>query len=345
MIDSVRIRRFRCFESAEASGLGRINLVVGDNRSGKTAFLEALYLTCGNSPENHMKVRGWRGFGETLIKLSSSDVSSGALWRDLFFRFDTSAVASIDMSGSPSRSLSIALEERATISVPVKGADVLAPVVFTWKDAKDKPLKSVPRFTEKEGLLLPIVAVGIQGAMLGPVSARELARLFSDLDKRNMAKPVVEALRTQFPEIETVSVQIEEAVGQLLYAQIRSMPAKIPLPFVSAGINRLFAMLLNIETYPRGAVFIDEVENGIYFRRLPEMWRSLDEASRRQGTQLFVSTHSQETLNSLLSIIKGHESDFRLIRITRDDDGRSRIRVVKGIDFEAALEERVEVRG
>lgn len=343
MIDSVRIKNFRCFESAEAAGLGRINVVVGDNRSGKTAFLEALYLVCGNSPQNHMKIRQWRGLGEGFIKLSSSEVSSGALWRDLFFRFNSSTVVSIDVRGSPSRSLSISLEERASVSVPVKGADVLAPVVFTWKDAKGASSKSVPRLTEN-GLVMPMVQVGIPGAMIGPTGAQELARLFSELDKRNKAKPVVDSLRVQFPDIEAISVQTEEAVGQLLYAQLTGLPEKIPLPFISAGINRLLAMLTHIETYPRGAIFIDEIENGIYFKRLPEMWRAMAEAAQRQGTQVFASTHSEEALRSLLPVIEGKESDFRLLRLRKDEDGHSDIRVVKGTDLEAAIEERVEVR-
>lgn len=343
MIHSLEIKNFRCFESIEASDLGRINVVVGDNHSGKTAFLEALYLVCGNSPENHRKTRHWRGFGEPITILSSSAVSSGALWRDLFYRFRFSVLVSISIRGTISRSLSIALEEKQSVSVPMRGADVIAPVVFTWKDAKGNASRSVPRLTEREGLQFPIVPVGVSGAMLGPVSAAEVARLYSELDKRNRAQPVLESLRSMFPDIESVSVQTEEAVGQLLYAQVKGMPEKLPLPFISAGINRLLAILVNIETYPRGALFVDEIENGIYFKRLPGMWKTVAEASRRQGTQVFASTHSDEALRALLPTIQGNEADFRLIKLS-SEGGQSRIRVVKGADLEAAIEEGVEVR-
>lgn len=344
MIHSFAIKNFRCFASVKASDLGRINLVVGDNRSGKTALLEALFLVCGNSPENHLKIRGWRGLGGDIVRLSSSEFSSGALWRDLFFGFQSSAVLKIDVRGTISRSLSIDLREPVLVSVPLKGSDLLAPVVFTWRDAKGKASKSVPRWSENEGLQLPIVPVGVPGAMLGPVSAREIARLFSDLDKRNRAEPVVEGLQIHFSDIQSLSVQTDEAVGHVLYAQLASMSEKIPVPFISSGINRLLAMLIHIETYPKGVVFIDEIENGMYFKRLPEMWKVINEASRRRGTQLFASTHSQEALTSLLSVMKGNESDFRLIRVTRDDEGRSHVRVIKGGDLEAAIEDRVEVR-
>jgi hypothetical protein len=344
MIDSVRIRNFRCFESAEISGLGRINVVVGDNRSGKTALLEAIYLVCGNSPQNHFKVREWRGYSEGLAAVSTLDIASGALWRDLFFQFKFSVLVNIELRGTPSRSLAISFDERPSVTIPTKGSDVRAPVKFTWTDAKGTASSSVPRFTEKEGLVLPVAPVGIPGAMMGPVGAREVARLFSALDKRNKAHPIVASLKLQFPEIESISMQSDPGVGALLYTQLRGMPEQLPLPFVSAGINRLLAMLIEIETYPKGVVLIDEIENGIYFRRLQQMWGAVAEASGRQGTQLFVSTHSEEALKALVPVMKGNEADFRLIRLSRDSEGRSQIRVVKGGDLEAAIEEGVEVR-
>lgn len=47
MIDSVWIRDFRGIHTAHVTGLRSINVLVGPNNSGKTAFLEALYLGCG----------------------------------------------------------------------------------------------------------------------------------------------------------------------------------------------------------------------------------------------------------------------------------------------------------
>ena len=44
MISSLTIEGYRCFEHFEMSGLGRVNLLVGKNNSGKTSVLEAIYL-------------------------------------------------------------------------------------------------------------------------------------------------------------------------------------------------------------------------------------------------------------------------------------------------------------
>jgi hypothetical protein len=44
MIDTIEIKNFRCFDRANLEDLKTVNLVVGRNGSGKTAFLEALFL-------------------------------------------------------------------------------------------------------------------------------------------------------------------------------------------------------------------------------------------------------------------------------------------------------------
>ena len=44
MLRSLKIENFRCFQNFELQQLGRINLLVGKNNSGKTSILEAVHL-------------------------------------------------------------------------------------------------------------------------------------------------------------------------------------------------------------------------------------------------------------------------------------------------------------
>ena len=50
MLKSIKIENFRGFKTFELQQLGRINLLVGTNNSGKTSVLEAIQLLC--SPKN-----------------------------------------------------------------------------------------------------------------------------------------------------------------------------------------------------------------------------------------------------------------------------------------------------
>ncbi len=45
MLQSIEIENFRCFEKTAISGFEQINLITGKNNSGKTALLEALFVT------------------------------------------------------------------------------------------------------------------------------------------------------------------------------------------------------------------------------------------------------------------------------------------------------------
>ena len=82
MIKSLTIENFRCFKKIELHGLGTINLLVGQNGSGKTAFLEALYLLIGSGPRLALMIRGWRGLGN--VQVGSDRASFEEMWADPF---------------------------------------------------------------------------------------------------------------------------------------------------------------------------------------------------------------------------------------------------------------------
>jgi predicted ATP-dependent endonuclease of OLD family len=49
MLKSIKIENFRGFKSFELQQIGRINLLVGENNSGKTSILEAIQLLCSRT--------------------------------------------------------------------------------------------------------------------------------------------------------------------------------------------------------------------------------------------------------------------------------------------------------
>jgi AAA15 family ATPase/GTPase len=45
MIEDIEIHNFRCFDLLKVSGCKRVNLISGKNNVGKTALLEAIFLS------------------------------------------------------------------------------------------------------------------------------------------------------------------------------------------------------------------------------------------------------------------------------------------------------------
>src|SRR5947207_13061494 len=82
MYSRVSIKNFRGIESLEADGLRRINLIMGRNNSGKTTFLEALFLL-GGAPNPQLPTMLGQMRGQRL-----GDTPPDPVWRPLFHNLD-----------------------------------------------------------------------------------------------------------------------------------------------------------------------------------------------------------------------------------------------------------------
>jgi AAA15 family ATPase/GTPase len=65
------------------------------------------------------------------------------------------------------------------------------------------------------------------------------------------------------------------------------------------GTNRFIQILAVILTNKDGMVFIDEIENGLHYSRLYDIWKAIIEIVRQENVQLFVTTHDKESMEAL----------------------------------------------
>ena len=70
-IKNIEIKNFKCFEDFKAEGFGRVNLIGGKNNVGKTAFMEACYLsqvdTLGKLFEQLLEIKTHRNIINELL--------------------------------------------------------------------------------------------------------------------------------------------------------------------------------------------------------------------------------------------------------------------------------------
>ena len=57
MIKEIDIRNYKCFEHLKIQDCRRVNVIVGDNGSGKTALLEAMFMALGSTSEMVLRFR------------------------------------------------------------------------------------------------------------------------------------------------------------------------------------------------------------------------------------------------------------------------------------------------
>jgi predicted ATPase len=371
MIKSFKIKNFRCFRSIDAESLGRINVVVGRNASGKTTLLEAIFLVLGASPELGLRMRAWRGLGET-ITVANDVATLEELWADLFFQFDVNSQIAIDLTYEDKRTRTLRISHAprrraATVHSRAGSESVIpsgsraepasalvasaspdrtirdVPLRFEWKSARGENFVSYPQLTP-QGLSMPagnsVPAVFFQSA--SNATSPEVAARFSRLSQRNEEGPVVEALREEFPFVRNLSIEVV-AGSPVVQASIDGLRRKAPLGLVSSGVNKLLGLLVGIADTRGGVVLVDEIENGFYFDRLPAVWRLLLRFCESQDVQLFCTTHSYESISAIKGAIEMDAESFALLRVEGRENDRT-VRSFSGIHFAAAVEENVEVR-
>ena len=112
---------------------------------------------------------------------------------------------------------------------------------------------------------------------------------------------------------------------------------------VSSGISKFIAILLAILDSRDGAVFIDEIENGMYYKVLAKMSKNLLEQATAVGCQIFASTHSMEFLQLISPLIEENPNDFSIIRVEGNESG-SHATLYSGKNLSMALSQKVDVR-
>jgi len=351
MIQRVAVENFRCFQSLEVEGLKRVNLIVGKNSSGKSAFMEALFLSSSsNAPNNAFQMRAIRKAGAGY-QVPGDELALRSIWEDLFFDFDTGKKIHIHLRGTEGdqRQLWIAFREPTLQGSPsgkaLENVTAFPQIVFTWKRGGSRDIVIKPTVTPT-GLdthhaaidFFPMIWFNPNGADAPDVTARR----YSELSKRKLAQPIVEAIRGEFDFIEDLSIEFHSGLP-MLFATVKGKPQKVPIGLVSDGIQRLIAILLGIAYYKNGAVLIDQLEDGFYFDHFPSIWKVIYSFSVRYNTQLFVSTHSDECLSAVQDTLKANSGDFQLLRAERNDKTCS-IRQFDGDTLLSAIQQKVPFR-
>ena len=307
MYTSFSIENFRCFEKLTIEPLARVNLICGENNSGKTALLEALWLHSGpNSPDLGLRLLGFRG-------VMSPDPRR--LLHDMFSNFDAERTITLEAKGSwGARTLDIYIRasDAETFSVqpveelpaflaglqePGLSAVSNSEIVLEYTDEKNEEYVSTGRWEISrpptlKGLPPLPLAMATQGLAMNqaripvlPSSVLQSARIrnspeedigrFGDLELEGMADDIVECLRSVDPRIQRLTT-IAAPPTPMIYAHV-GLGRPVPMSFLGDGVGRLLSMALAFHGASNGMILIDEIENGLHHSALRACLRSLED--------------------------------------------------------------------
>lgn len=343
MYSSIQIQGYRGLDSFRMEGLGRVNLLVGTNNSGKTSILESIELLrsaghpqvlwsiaarrgeWGFVNEEHGRVppgprrevldvshlfadRELRGAIRIEAKLATDDQPSG--WNDKV----TMCVE--DRSNSPNEE-SNAQDEGERPLLRVK-----------WSDAEVDYKASI---TEDGYLFGPIRHVrarngsspGVQFVRTSRMTPADVVRTFSKFVLTPRHETIRQALRIVEPNVEDLAPIADsrtrfsrDAPGGVVL-RLRGVNDRVPIGSMGDGMWHMLGLALSIANADGGVLLIDDIDTGLHYSVMEGMWHMLSKAAAARSVQVFATTHSRDCYESLAAIAQGDDGDATIQRIDR----------------------------
>ena len=349
MLRELTVENFRAFRTLHLAGLGRVNLLVGANNSGKTSVLEAVsFLASGGDPLQlyaSLFRRGEQAFSEDTAADDAVDV------RHLFFGRKigddvTSRITAVDERGAR---ISLSL---STPSVSDEGLAEWRDAVFRLRARSGRSehaaielnrLGWMPRFLEVASPGTPTIrsAIQLSGGLTSAnatvarkvaASARvliiptwrlgedELAGLYDKIVITPEEATVVEALLEMEPDIRRIATRKLNFGGRGFVVGLEGSDDQVPLGSLGDGVHRMLAIALSLVAARGGYLLIDEIDTGLHHTVMRKMWALLFETAKRLDVTVFATTHSYDCVYALAAIARPDDrasGEVSLIRIER----------------------------
>lgn len=353
MFQNFVVKNFRCFGSLLLKPLARVNLIAGKNNTGKTALLEAIRLLCdptdsllptkineGRGIEDPAKVFAefWAWFFHDRNPAHQVELSC----QDDEGKTHTVRIYLTDIATARSGSAGV---PESPANFPGQGWHANSPCLVVKYEGSGGEARIVwvigaygeAWYTPKEGW-----RVGCEFVGSGLPSAERDVRNFSGLEIESRLGELMPSLQVLEPRLKKLSLAV---LGErpVIHGDI-GLSRLVPIPLMGEGVRRLLSILLATYHTPRGVVLVDEIENGLHFSVMKDVWLAIASAARDADIQVVATTHSWECIEAAHEAFKeSGPYEFRYHRLDR----RGEVIVVKTLDegmLDAVEKSDLEVR-
>ena len=368
MYSSIRVRGYRGLDSFRMEGLGRVNLLVGTNNSGKTSILECIELlrSAGN-PHVLASIASRRGEWGSVADATSRgglgprpeplDVSRLFANQDLHSVISVEAdrVAHVDTAAWNDKVM-LCVEEASGSELGERddAMDGDERLVLHVKWAK--PQDDYREFVTDEGFLTrirrPMRARNGSSPAAHFVSTRgmtaaEVVRTYSRFVFTEKGEAIKQALRIVEPAVEDIAPVADDrrflyrdAPGGVVL-KLRGIAGQVPVGSLGDGMWRILGLALAISNASGGALLVDEIDTGLHYTVMEDVWRMISERAAALSVQVFATTHSRDCYESLAAVV---ETDVGDVTIQRVDRTRGEAVSFSNQAIVAAAERNIEVR-
>ena len=326
-INNFTMHQFRGIKDLTLQNLGNINIFVGLNNSGKTSILEAIEIYCNPlkplvlySTSRRREIKSSRQSILDTIKwlfpINNSEKKEIILESDGDFPLRKYTAIYKEFSGiNPENEEGLDLE---------KGGELLLKAKI-YNEVQEESFK----IWENEGFIdkknhkyvsLPVVTVNLMSHRIEQLQISAL----SEALLQNFKLEIIELLQIFEPEITDIEILSPRGNIPEIYINHQQL-GKCPLSIFGDGIRHLLHLALNLVKVQNGVLLIDELETAIHTGVLTKTFSWLVRWCTKMKVQIFLTTHSLETIDSLLDATELY-TDLMLYRLEKK---AGQIKVIK----------------
>ncbi len=332
MIRTLRLENYRSFKEYELRDLAKVNLLVGANNCGKTSVLEAVELLASRGDptavvapmrrrsESHVtsggrklrypvyhQFRGHRiGLGSRLSVSSAEGLGRVAIqivegWadesHDLFDlpTADLHPLALLIQRGKGHEHLKLPLREDGSLDWP--------PAALRHREGRPWRLKSLP----------------IQFVTAESLRPREMADLWDQVLVAGRESEVVSAMRILQADLDSIHFLTGEGAGRTggIVLGFQAGSPRAPIGSYGDGMRRLLALALSLVRSADGFLLIDEIDTGLHWTVMEEMWKLVVDAALASSIQVFATTHSLDCINGLAALLRARQDLAEVVSVQK----------------------------
>lgn len=316
-INSIEINQFRGIRQLTISNFSKINLIVGDNNSGKTTFLEAVQLLFAKSQlssvKNIIKQRtvlnvSESSFYTSFIKMFNVNQESELLDFDIYAVSNNGPIR-FEMRG---RERTISGEEALQMSTMSLGQKAHYKKESTVVPETAKLFSgSIISQSGKKPIEKDIHFTSLDNVSVGSVIKREVQYIPSfghlryDLLKNFVDNPEYKKLAI------SILKQFDDSIVDICYTKaddgcflesiITADGINMPFSVYGDGVKKILYILNKLFDATDSILLIDEIETGLHKKYYDRLFPVVFELAKKLNVQLFIATYSMEAIDAILS--------------------------------------------
>ena len=324
---NIEIKNFRGIDHLKVDDFSRVNVFLGLNGSGKTSILETLLMLAGMSnPELPQAINMIRSRGTSGQFLHVRDIFHNLVLQNAP---EISATQFNDTKRHLILKMPYVFDEHEQMATPIgqiPRSDAMVQVnqvemnFDITADGKVNHYKSSLTFNQKDFPKERKIAEGYQESLIASLIPSNLQSAnvsydLAELVKRKMKQIVEERLSLFDSRVKSV-----EVLPDGVYVEMDGIPELLTISMHGDGLFRYLTIVAASANPVTNVVLIDEIDNGLHYSAYKKLWEAIFALATSTNKQVFVTTHSKETLyylNEMLEEIPDYQKELRLYTIER----------------------------